>query len=255
MTARLASQPKRPPRRLGHVSGLTRCLDEISGRLLDQICRVTYSVETLHDEIVNPHKPFGSVKFGAFLVSNDQLCELHGDDGSSMRGDVPANRLSETLFSRYRQMAVSHTQMAYSMPSWTPFRLKFAGQVTSSLSSGLCGEGRGDPKLNSEFLARPTALVPETALQLRLVEPRGFGRPNRATISHGRSGADKVAHWRLLLCRAHVHVDGLSAEPRRQEFLDNRFEVINHGTATHVAFYGFPRLAAGNGRQPVGGAA
>lgn len=127
MTARLASQPKRPPRRLGHISGMIGCLDEISGRPLDQICRVTYSVETLHDQIVNPHKPFGSVKFGAFLVSNDQLCELHGYDGSSMRGDVPVNRLSETLFSRDRHMAASHTQTAYSMLPRTPVRLKFAG--------------------------------------------------------------------------------------------------------------------------------
>ncbi len=43
-----------------------------------------------------------------------------------MRGDVPANRLSETLFSRHHHMAGSHTQMAYSMPSRTPVRLKLA---------------------------------------------------------------------------------------------------------------------------------
>lgn len=121
---RLASQPKRPSRR--HISGLIGGLDEISGRFLDQIRRVIYLVEKLHDEIVNPQNPFGPVKFGAFLVSNDQLTELHGDDGSSMCGDVPANSLSETLFSRDRHMAGSHTQMAYSMPFWTPVRLKAA---------------------------------------------------------------------------------------------------------------------------------
>ena len=134
-----ASHPKRPTRRLGHISGLIGCLDgsldEISGRLLDQICRVIYLVEKLNDEIVNLHKPFLAPKFGAFLVSNDQFCKLHGDDGSPMHGGVPANRLSETLFSRDRHVAGSHTQMAYSMPSWTPVRLRFAGQGLCEMAS------------------------------------------------------------------------------------------------------------------------
>ena len=130
----LASQPKRPPRRLGPIGGLIGCLDEISGRPLDQICRLIYLVETLHDLIVNPQKPFSPVKFGSLLVSNDQFCKLHGDDASSMRGDVPANRLSETLLLRHRHMAASHTQRAYSMPFWTPFRLKAAVLAGSAIA-------------------------------------------------------------------------------------------------------------------------
>ena len=78
------SHPKRPSG--WHISGLIGGLDEISGGLLDQICQVIYVVETLHDAIVNPQKPFGSVKFGSLLASNnDQLCELHGDNGSSFK--------------------------------------------------------------------------------------------------------------------------------------------------------------------------
>lgn len=93
-----------------------------------------------------------------------------------------------------------------------------------------------------------------TALQLRLVRPgiRRLG-PNRAAITHRRSGADQISHWRLLLRRAHVHVGRLSAEPRRQQLVDNGFEIIDHGRQTHAAFGGFRRLAAGPGRRPVGG--
>jgi hypothetical protein len=85
MTARLASQAQPPPRRLGDI--LIGCLGEISGRLLDQICRVIDLGETMHDAIVNPGKPFGPVKFGPLVVSNDQFCELQGDDASSFQND------------------------------------------------------------------------------------------------------------------------------------------------------------------------
>lgn len=91
---------------------------------------------------------------------------------------------------------------------------------------------------------------------VHLVEPviRRF-RPHRTAISNWRRSPYEVTDRRRLLNHAHVHVDGLSAEPGRQEFPDNRSEVIDHGKATHVAICGFRRLAADNGRQPVGGAA
>jgi hypothetical protein len=240
LTARLASQPKRPPRRLGHISGLIGGLDEISGRFLDQIRRVIYLVEKLHDEIVNPQNPFGPVKFGAFLVSNDQLTELHGDDGSSMRGDVPANSLSETWFSRHRHMAGSHTQMAYSMPFWAPIRLTMMPGLPQFLRHSQAGHAPDFARLQIDVSRHPicngAGASRIRALKLRLVESVIWEiGPTRAAITHGRSGADQVAHWWLLIRWSHAHVDRLSAEPRRQEFLENCFEVVDHGKPTHAA--------------------
>lgn len=93
-----------------------------------------------------------------------------------------------------------------------------------------------------------------TALQSGLVKP-GIGRrgSNRPAVAQRRSGANQVSHWRLLLRRAHVHVDRLPHEPGRQQFPDNRFEIIDHERQTHAAFGGFRRLAACPGRLPVGG--
>ena len=107
MTARL-SQPNRPPRRLGHTRALIRCcfdgcLDEISGRLLDQACGVIDLVQKMDDEIVTLHKPFIALKYGAFLVSNDQFCKLHGDEGSPFQNHTLRLYAASSHGLRFRQ--------------------------------------------------------------------------------------------------------------------------------------------------------
>lgn len=52
---RLASQPKRPPRRFSDV--LVGCLGEISGRLLNQICRMVGLIDLLRQQVAQHRKP------------------------------------------------------------------------------------------------------------------------------------------------------------------------------------------------------
>lgn len=70
----------------------------------------------------------------------------------------------------------------------------------------------------------------------------GLGKPvvgrfgtHRPTISHRRRRTYQIAYGWLLLNRANVRIDRLPHEPGRTQFLQYRFEIVDHATATRVA--------------------